>query len=415
MCFKGTTQFPLTKDIFKKYDEIGAYFNAFTDKRYTCYYIKCMDDFVKNCLFIMSDIMLNSVFDKQECKKELQVVIQENIKGEDDDEEVTSELIDSMIYRGSSFEAPVDSVKYHRSPHKSFNYETLLKIYNSFYCPKNMILSIVSNIPLKDILKMTQHTHFMSSPHRYASLLQKPPIIMKITPYTEKPMCMVRIKTGVVSNHIAISFRVCSLYDKHDRHCLEILKNIMGEIGNSLLFSLLREKNGLTYSSYVSTNYHENAGDFTITAITDPTKMLYNQFKYKKGVLCLLIDLINDLIENGVKEEDFKVAKKFMKSKFEMDLEDNDVSSLHNAEYVLFYSSNLYLSSPHSQPSIQPHPYVSYDQMYDKYYKHITIHQVNEVIKKYFRKENMNVCLLGGEHGTISKQLLKRECDKIIQ
>ena len=41
MCFKGTRQMKNPRDIFLSYDKIGAYFNAFTQKRLTCFTIKC--------------------------------------------------------------------------------------------------------------------------------------------------------------------------------------------------------------------------------------------------------------------------------------------------------------------------------------------------------------------------------------
>jgi predicted Zn-dependent peptidase len=80
MCFKGTKNIPIPKDIFMEYDKIGAYLNATTGKRYTYYTIKCNNEYVENSIRIMSDMLLNSTFNKNEYKKEEKVVIEENIK-----------------------------------------------------------------------------------------------------------------------------------------------------------------------------------------------------------------------------------------------------------------------------------------------------------------------------------------------
>ena len=61
MCFKGTKQMPKTKDILIHYDKIGADFNAYTEKRYTCYTLKCHNDNIKNSIVILSDMLLNSI------------------------------------------------------------------------------------------------------------------------------------------------------------------------------------------------------------------------------------------------------------------------------------------------------------------------------------------------------------------
>ena len=167
-----------------------------------------------------------------------------------------------------------------------------------------------------------------------------------------------------------------------------------------MLFDILREKNGLTYTSFVTTNYYENTGDFTITAITDPTKIMFNG--HKKGVLKLIIELLNDLIINGIKQTFLKIAKQKLKGKINISLEDNDISSLYNAEYVLLYSNN--------------NKYVSYDKMFDVYYKSINLNNINDVIRKYFKKINMNVCLLTENHNnTITIDTLKNECKKLVQ
>ena len=104
---------------------------------------------------------------------------------------------------------------------------------------------------------------------------------------------------------------------------------------------------------------------------------------------------------NGIKQSILKIAKQKLKGNFNISLEDNDVSSLYNAEYVLLYSKN--------------NKYVSYEKLYDVFYKSIDLNNINDVIRKYFKKSNMNVCLLTGEHNTIKNETLKHECEKLIQ
>ena len=39
MCFKGTTKIPKSRDIALNFEKYGSNVNAFTDRRYTCYYV----------------------------------------------------------------------------------------------------------------------------------------------------------------------------------------------------------------------------------------------------------------------------------------------------------------------------------------------------------------------------------------
>jgi predicted Zn-dependent peptidase len=74
MCFKGTRKIPNAKDISIKFDEVGAYFNAYTSKHVTCYTVKCAESFLHNCLNILCDMVLNSRFSKNDFDKEENIV-----------------------------------------------------------------------------------------------------------------------------------------------------------------------------------------------------------------------------------------------------------------------------------------------------------------------------------------------------
>jgi hypothetical protein len=71
MCFKGTKRHPTSKIISRNYDRIGAYFNAYTHKEYTCYEIKCEEQYLENSIHVLSDMMMNSQFNKKEFEKTL--------------------------------------------------------------------------------------------------------------------------------------------------------------------------------------------------------------------------------------------------------------------------------------------------------------------------------------------------------
>jgi hypothetical protein len=88
MTFKGTKKNPNSIKLFLEYDKIGAELNAYTDKRFTCYMVKCEDEHVENSLKVLADMLLNSTFDRTEYKKEEKVVIEENINSNDDPEEI---------------------------------------------------------------------------------------------------------------------------------------------------------------------------------------------------------------------------------------------------------------------------------------------------------------------------------------
>jgi len=370
MCFKGTKRVPNPKDIFLTYDKIGAFLNAYTEKRYTCYTVKCDSDYIENVVVMMSDMMLNSTFNKSEFKKEEHVVIEENVKSEDVPSNLMHDELTEMIYKGSSFEHNVDKLKYHDN---KFDYDEIVKYYTLFYKPSRMVLSITTSCSFNDIKRFLKTTDFVKQP---GSTQEIPPEYM-ITPCI-KPQDDIRIKIidmkGYKTSHLGISFRV----ESSDKYVINLFTTIMSGPMSSRLFSLLREDNGLTYTSSVYTNYHKVYGDISIYAETEKSKVLQNG--KKPGVLPLIISELKHLLKNGITKKEIEMAKQYKKGALKIASEDIDNLTGHNGENYLI----------HPTEEVVPFKY-----LYEKHYKNITVGDINKMIQKYIRPSLMSVALVG--------------------
>ena len=376
MCFKGTRKLK-TMELFKKYDNTGAYINASTLKRYTNYTINCSDENVKISIETLADMLLNSIFQKKEYDKELKVVIEENIKDIDDNDSIIYDLMDSILYKGSSYENPVDNISYHKKG--SLNYKDVIELYKLFYQPNNLILSIITNLSFSTIVQYIESSFFMKRSTSSLTELNKNKYLLHV-PFkvqTAPEYVIKKIKQSAAT-YLNIGFRTCSQYS-NDKYVLNLLKKMMSSYFSAKLFMLLREENGLTYSSSVSTQYYENLGDFTITAITDPNKLFHNGKKL--GVLPLIIKMLNEMIEKGITNNEIMLGKNYTRGHFSLNMKDNHASAIHNAEHMLLYEGIR--------------EFISYKDMYDAYYKNITRENMHEVIRKYFKKENMTICVSG--------------------
>lgn len=390
MCFKGTKKIPTTKGIMIYFDKIGSDLNAYTEKRYTCYTLKCHNEHIEKSVFILSDMLLNSIFKKSEFKKEEQVVIEENIRDSDDPNIIINENADRLLYEGTSYSEPVDTLKYHS---KLFNYETVMDFYKYFYTPSRMILSIVTNISFNIVKKYIEKTFFMknnkNTHNNLLHLSNKYQIKSILNPQYEIKYNLFE-QHNTNTTHLSICFRTMKI----DKYKLIILKTILSSSFSSRLFMLLREENGLTYSSNIYTDYNGVNGDFIIYTEVNNKKILKNG--NNKGVLPLLIDMINELRKNGITSEELKMAKGFLKGSMIINMEDNDELVSHNGLYFLL----------HPDEEI-----ISYTQLYDKFYKNYTLKEINQIIKNYMVKSNMSVCLVGSNLPSLKQ--IKHECEKI--
>jgi predicted Zn-dependent peptidase len=391
MCFKGTRKIPNGKEIFINYDKIGAYFNANTERRYTRYIIVCQDDYVNNCIYILSDMLMNSTFNKKEFEKERKVVVEENIRNEDNASDIIDVNMNKMLYNGSSYANEIDTLSFHTA--KTLQYEDVFEMYKMFYVPNRMVLSIVSNISFQKINEALQRTYFMKTPKICNFNYNK---YQKITTFSKQDKIEYNIQTkkGLTTLHVSIGFRTCP-YNSEDKYILNLLSNIIGGTTSSRLFTMLRQDNGLTYRSHSYTTYYEHLGDLTIEIETDYHKILKDG--NKKGIIPLIIGMLNDLIKKGVSQTELTNTKSNLKGSMALDLQSVETSTFHNGLCFLMEND----------------PQIPYIDLYDKCYSSITKKQINQMIHTYFIKENMSVCLLGEHVPTIEK--VKEECEKLCK
>jgi predicted Zn-dependent peptidase len=391
MCFKGTSKIPDSNNIFIEYAKIGAYFNAFTVKRYTCYTIKCQDDYLQHSLEIISDMLMHSLFNKKEFEKEHKVVVQENVNSSNDPDSITADEMDNMLYKGSSYQFPVDDLTYHTRD--TLSYADVVNFYHAFYHPSNMVLSIVSHLSFETIKKMIYSTSFTKK------IKIVPPLIMPNVNHGVALQHAIEYKMvekkGITNAHISIGFRVCGR-DSPDKYILRILSKIMGTGFTGRLMKILREKHGLVYSAYCDTTFYEHTGDFLFNTKTEINNLLPRGKRL--GVLPLLIKVINDMMRNGVTEDEIKVAKGHFKGTALMSLEDISNQTKYNGEGLLISQCEEKV--------------VPYSQIYETFIEKITRKDIVEVIERYFSRKNMCVCLLSEKLPSI--ETIRRECEKII-
>jgi predicted Zn-dependent peptidase len=386
MCFKGTNRLKTSKEVNLIFDKTGSMSNAFTDRRYTCYYADTDKDNVRVCISVLADMVLNSTFDKTEYLKERDVVKEEAVKDVDDYEMLVFQNADKQIYAGSPYEHPVDELKYHEGKH-ALKYENILEIYKQFYVPSNLILSVCSSIPFETVCKYVEQSDFTKMCKREP----RPSVNLCVKPQTDVVYNLEKQETNPV--HICIGFRTCGLMNP-DKYCLKLLKTVLSGKINSRMFMLLREENGLTYTSYAYSDYFEHMGDFKMYAECDPAKVFKNGSG--PGVFPLLCKMIRDLLEHGITEEELVLAKGFSQGAQKRNAEDSSVIAKYNGKNQLFNN----LSAPR------------YADKYKKLIEPITRKDIHRCIRQYFCREGMVVSVVSAQ--LMVKTKLSKFVDKIF-
>jgi predicted Zn-dependent peptidase len=392
MCFKGTSKISASK-IINEYSKIGAYFNAYTSKRYTCYTIKCQDQYIHHSLEILTDMLMHSKFKEEEYHREHKVVVEENNNNDNNPDIILQDTINQLLYKGSSYEQPVDSLKYHTKDR--LHYRDVIDFYHKYYHPSRMLMSVVSNTPLKEIEKIVRKMPFMKI--KKPTHFVEPVIRHGIMKYREPQIQLIE-KRGVTNAHIMIGFRICGCRSE-DYYPLILLSKVMGSGLNGRLMLLLRERRGLVYGASASVECYEYTGDFTFSTKARVENLLHNGER-GLGVLPLLVKLINEMITDGITKEELYTTKGNIQGKMILDLQNIVTQTEYNAESIIYGRLG-------DSDKIVP-----YKDIYETFVKNITMDDIKRVIKRYFNKENMCVCILSEKLPSL--ETIKRECVKIV-
>ncbi len=258
MAFKGTEK-RTAIDIAKEFDAIGGQFNAYTSKEATVYYAKVLKENFTKALDIISDILLNSVFDEIEIEKERGVVLQEIAQTEDTPDDILFDKYMDTAYPSQPIGRPILGPK---ELVQAFNKSHLQDFVNQHYHSKNMLLSVSGNIKHDEVIDAA--SYISNKAPQKDNILSADPAEYKGGFYKEN--------RDLEQLHIALGFKGLSYNDK-DRYTIQVLSSILGGGMSSRLFQEVREKHGLAYAVASFCRQHKDCGMLNIYSGTEPQKV----------------------------------------------------------------------------------------------------------------------------------------------
>ena len=315
MYFKGTKD-KSSFEIVEYVDGIGAQINAFTSKQTTCFYTLSIDTEAENCLKILSEILFESTFDKEEMEREKGVVLEEISMCEDDNADVVLD----MLAEGYFGDNPLGrTILGERNNVKNFTRDDLIKYIGDNYCAESSVVSIVGNIQFdkaKELVEKYFEGKFSSNCKR--SWHDKR--------HDTKRSALSKFK-DIEQSNIAIAFPAYE-YDSKLSMAEALVNTIVGGGMSSRLFQEVREKRGLAYNVYTYNSSYINNGVLSLYIGT-------NVESVKKSVDCTL-ELIEDLRKNGLTKKELERGIAQLKGNYVLGQESNGVMMRVNAKNVLF-------------------------------------------------------------------------------
>ena len=252
MAFKGTkTRSPL--QIAEAIEDVGGYINAYTSKDMTAYYARVLSADVGLALDVISDIVLNPVFDPREIETERNVILQEIGQTLDTPDDIIFDWLQEVSYPdqpfGRTILGPVERVG-------AFSQQDLINFVAQHYGPNQMILSAAGGVDHDEI--MTKAIELFGHLPRYE------PFQMMGADFLGGEKRKVK---KLEQAHFTLSFEAPS-YRAPDVYAAQIYGMALGGGMSSRLFQKVREENGLCYTIFAQSGAYEDTGQITIYAGT---------------------------------------------------------------------------------------------------------------------------------------------------
>ncbi len=317
MLFKGTKSRDAI-DIAKEIDRIGGYLNAFTTREYTCFYVNLVAKYYDVGLNLLSDMLINSKFDKRELEKEKQVVLEEIRMYEDAPDQLVHDLFIEDLWKGHAIGRPImgslESIS-------NVTKKNLLNFFDKNYHSEKIVISVTGNFDEDKIIAILEKIKF---PHKEKN--------NKIIPEVKMNFGKGYSKKTVEQIYSCWGFKGIPNYDPN-RYRLFVFSTLFGGGTSSRLYQEIREKYGLCYAIYTFNSSFLTNGVFGIFSVTNP--------KNFSQLIGSIRKQMKKIMKSGVTDEELHIAKEQIKGNIIFSKESLEARMNRNAKNEMIFGRNI--------------------------------------------------------------------------
>lgn len=252
MAFKGTSR-RSALEIAEVIEDVGGHINAYTSRDVTAYYTRVLQDDVALALDVVSDIVLDPIFDAREIEVERGVILQEIGQSLDTPDDVIFDWLQEAAYpdqaMGRSILGPAECVS-------RFNRADLSGFVAEHYGPDQMILSAAGAVDHDALVRqaeaafghLTPLGRAWREPAHWAGREAR------------------RVK-DLEQAHFALALEGPGFLSE-GFYANQLWTSLLGGGMSSRLFQKLREERGLCYTIFAQSGFHDDTGMVTVYAGT---------------------------------------------------------------------------------------------------------------------------------------------------
>ena len=359
MVFKGTKH-RTAEEIARQVDSIGGNMDAFTAKECICFNVKVLDEHVPVALDILSDLVLNPIFDATDIARERGVIMEEIKMDEDNPDYLVHEIFTQNFWKDHPLGKPILGTK---ETVKRFEREPVLEAYAHRFSPGNIILSAAGNLDHDRFVELVRGHFEHMNPMTNGFHSSTPKISSRIILKNKKALEQVQLCIGVPAHPIA--------HEK--RHAGYVLNTLLGGGMSSRLFQNIRERQGLAYSIYSDLNPYRDTGCLAVyagTSLTSASKVVQS-----------VVSEFRKLKTETVPEEELSRAKAQLKGSLMLSLESSTSRMSNLARQEMYFDR-----------------YYDLDELIERI-EAVTAEDLTRLANEFFKPEAVAVTALGNLNG----------------
>src|SRR5215467_15500666 len=359
MVFKGT-QHRTAEAIARQVDSIGGNMDAFTAKECICFNVKVLDEHVPTALDILSDLVLNPVFDAADIARERGVILEEIKMDEDNPDYLVHEIFTQNFWKGHPLGLPILGT---RDTVRRFERVPVIESYSKKFVPGNMIITAAGHLRHNHFVELVRKQFESMKPASNGIHSAPPTIVSRIILRNKKALEQVQICVGVPSYPIT--------HEK--RHSSYILNTLLGGGMSSRLFQNIRERQGLAYAIYSDLNPYRDTGCLSVYAGTSRTTAI----KVVESTVSEFRKLESDLVP----ADELRRAKDQLKGSLMLSLESSNARMSNLARQEMYFDR-----------------FYGLDELIEKI-ESVTAEELQQLANQFFQTENIAVTILGNLNG----------------
>ena len=322
--------------------------------------MKVLDEHLPVALDVLSDLVLNPVFDGSDIARERGVILEEIKMDEDNPDYLVHEIFTQNFWKDHPLGRPILGT---RDTVKRFEQAPVVNFYGQRFIPGNVLITAAGNLNHEKFVELVRRHFDKMKPASNGFHSAPPKVVPKIILRNKISLEQVQICVGVPSYPIT--------HEK--RHTSYILNTLLGGGMSSRLFQNIRERQGLAYAIYSDLNPYRDTGCLSVYAGT-------SRESATKVVECIVSEF-RKLKAELVPEEELRRSKDQLKGSLMLSLESSTARMSNLARQEMYFDR-----------------FYGLDELIEKI-QAVSADELQQICNQFFQTENIAVTILGNLNG----------------